>query len=77
MGGIQFSSSIETQKIRSGPGNSLGISSPVGKLKISGPQKIDFQSFAGSVNFNSLDAITFQTKGHGKVRQISFHIGFK
>ena len=66
-GGIQFSQSIETQNIRSGPGNSLLVSSPVGKLKLNGPQKVDFSSFAGPINLFGLEDITLKTKAHGKV----------
>ena len=66
-GGIQFTSSIETQNIRSGPGNSLTVSSPVGKLKLNGPQKVDFSSFAGPINLFGLEDITLKTKGQGKV----------
>ena len=68
IGGIQFSSSIETQNIRSGPGNSLSISSPVGDLRLNGPQKVDFVSFGGSINFFGLEDITLGTKSQGKVR---------
>ena len=68
MNGIQFSSSIETQNIRSGPGNSLSISSPIGNLKLNGPQKIDFVSFGGSVNFFGLENVTLATKSTGKVK---------
>merc|ERR1719492_329884 len=53
-GGIQFTSSIETQNIRSGPGNSLTVSSPVGKLKLNGPQKVDFSSFSGAIRIPRL-----------------------
>ena len=67
IGGIQFSSSIETQNIRSGPGNSLSISSPVGNLRLNGPQKVDFVSFGGSINFFGLEDINLGTKGQGKV----------
>ena len=67
IGGIQFSSSIETQNIRSGPGNSLSISSPVGDLRLNGPQKVDFVSFGGPINFFGLEDITLGTKGQGKV----------
>ena len=66
-GGIQFTSSIETQNIRSGPGNSLTVSSPVGKLKLNGPQKVDFSSFAGPINIFGLEDITLKTKSQGKV----------
>jgi len=66
-GGIQFTSSIETQNIRSGPGNSLTVSSPVGKLKLNGPQKVDFSSFAGPINLFGLEDITLKTKGQGKI----------
>lgn len=67
VGGIQLTSSIETQNIRSGPGNSLSISSPVGSLKFNGPQKVDFVSFGGPINFFGLEDITFGTKGQGKI----------
>ena len=67
VGGIQFSSSIETQNIRSGPGNSLSISSPVGNLRLNGPQKLDFVSFGGSISLYGLEDITLATKGQGKV----------
>ena len=67
MGGIQFTSSVETQNIRSGPGNSLSISSPVGDLKVSGPQKVDLTSFAGSINLFGLEDINLSTKSQGKV----------
>ena len=67
IGGIQFSSSIETQNIRSGPGNSLEVASPVGHLKLSGPQKVDLASFGGSVDIFGLQDITLGTKGQGKV----------
>eukprot|EP00093_Oithona_nana_P004449 04449.XXX_115837_114895_1 [CDS] Oithona nana genome sequencing. len=67
IGGIQFSSSIETQNIRSGPGNSLEVASPVGHLKLSGPQKVDLASFGGSVDIFGLQDITLGTKGQGQV----------
>ena len=66
-GGLQLSSSIETQNVRSGPGNSLSISSPVGNLKLNGPQKIDFLSFGGSIDLFGLEDISLGTKGKGKV----------
>ena len=70
IGGIQFSSSIETQNIRSGPGNSLEVASPVGNLKLSGPQNLDLSSFGGSVDIFGLQDIKLGTKGQGKVSQV-------
>ena len=72
IGGIQFSSSIETQNIRSGPGNSLEVASPVGHLKLSGPQKVDLASFGGSVDIFGLQDITLGTKGQGQVSFFSY-----
>ena len=43
------------------------MSSPVGKLKLNGPQKVDFSSFAGPINLFGLEDITLKTKAHGKV----------
>ena len=48
--------------IRAGPGNSLGLVSPVGRLNIDGPKKIDFRSFAGPITFQALNQIHLRAR---------------
>ena len=61
-GGHAFKSGIESQMIRAGPGNSLGLISPTGRLNINGPQKIDFHSFAGPINVHALKHIHLRAR---------------
>ena len=61
-GGQAFKSSIETQMVRAGPGNSLGLVSPIGRLNINGPQNIDFRSFAGPVNLEALNQVHLRAR---------------
>ena len=68
-GGHAFKSGIESQMIRAGPGNSLGLISPTGRLNINGPQKIDFHSFAGPINVHALKHIHLRAR-RGNVRTI-------
>ena len=68
-GGHAFKSGIESQMIRAGPGNSLGLISPTGRLNINGPQKIDFHSFAGPINVHALKHIHLRAR-RGNVSNI-------
>ena len=68
-GGHAFKSGIESQMIRAGPGNSLGLISPTGRLNINGPQKIDFHSFAGPINVHALKHIHLRAR-RGNVSKI-------
>ena len=61
-GGQAFKSGIETQMIRAGPGNSLGVISPTGRLNLNGPQKINFGSFAGPINVQALNHIHLRAR---------------
>ena len=86
-GGHAFKSGIESQMIRAGPGNSLGLISPTGRLNINGPQKIDFHSFAGPINVHALKHIHLRAR-RGNVSTIKIlndifyhlmlkHVGFE
>ena len=48
--------------IRAGPGNSLGVISPTGRLNLNGPQKINFGSFAGPINVQALNHIHLRAR---------------
>ena len=48
--------------IRAGPGNSLGLVSPVGRLNIEGPKKIGFRSFAGPISLQALNQIHLRAR---------------
>lgn len=61
-GGQAFKSGIETQMIRAGPGNSLGVVSPTGRLNLNGPQKINLGSFAGPINVQALNHIHLRAR---------------
>ena len=74
-GGQAFRSSIETQMVRAGPGNSLELVSPIGRLNINGPQKIDFRSFAGPINLQALNQVHLRAR-RGNVSAYLEHIHF-
>ena len=48
--------------IRAGPGNSLRVISPTGRLNLNGPQKIDVGSFAGPINIQAMSHITLRAR---------------
>ena len=48
--------------IRAGPGNSLGVISPTGRLNLNGPQKINVGSFAGPINVLALNHIHLRAR---------------
>ena len=48
--------------IRAGPGNSLRVISPTGRLNLNGPQKIDVGSFAGPINIQAMNHITLRAR---------------
>ena len=50
------------------------MASPVGHLKLSGPQKVDLASFGGSVDIFGLQDISLGTKGQGQVSFCFVHI---
>ena len=50
------------------------MASPVGHLKLSGPQKVDLASFGGSVDIFGLQDISLGTKGQGQVSFCFIHI---
>ena len=74
-GGQAFKSGIETQMIRAGPGNSLGVVSPTGRLNLNGPQKINLGSFAGPINVQALNHIHLRAR-RGNVSSILLYKSF-
>ena len=61
-GGQAFKSGIETQMVRAGPGNSLGVISPTGRLTLNGPQKINVRSFAGPINIQAMNHVHLRAR---------------
>ncbi|XP_040564178.1 gamma-sarcoglycan [Lepeophtheirus salmonis] len=66
-GGLDLSGKLQTQKVYSGPGNELGLSSRTDRVLIQGPKGVHARSFSGNFSFISYDDIILQTKNRGKI----------